>query len=117
MSDTANRSAAAALRIRDAGEAFVALMDGATALAAEIAAADAEYRVAAHLEGVTNHRPPARELAAEVAYAALAPLRPYVRFVTAESGRRSAEALLEAGSLPAKNPCPVSCAGCAQGSR
>jgi len=93
--ETSPRADALAAELRAAAEKFVDLMAAAGAVAAEIADLEARHRAARHQAGVYHdRRPPARELAADVAHGALSPLRPFVPFVTAESADRAAEMLV-----------------------
>ena len=88
----AAESLAAALRAR--ALVFVDLLAEAGAVAAELADLEGRLRAAQHQLGIYHdQRPPARELAAEVAHGYLSPLRPHVPLVTAESAARAAEAL------------------------
>jgi len=92
---TMTRADALAADLRARAAVFVDLMAAAAAVAAEIADLEARHRAARHQAGVYHdRRPPARELAADVAHGALSPLRPFVPFVTAESADRAAEMLV-----------------------
>ena len=93
QTDLLAEAAVAAVRLREAGARFAAAAEELTLLAEELAEADTAARLTADAAGIRAPQPPARELAAEVVHAALAPLRPYVPFVTAAAGRRAAEAL------------------------
>lgn len=91
---TAARPASLAAALRERAAVFVDLMAAAGAVAAEIADLEARHRAAQHQSGVYHDpRPPARELAADVALGYLGALRPFLPFVTAESADRAAEEL------------------------
>jgi hypothetical protein len=98
MSDDLNTAGAAALELRQAGEDFGGAVRDLAPFAERLLAAETRARIAANGAGIPAPNPPARELAADVLHAAMAPLRPYVPFVPEESGRRSAEALARLGA-------------------
>jgi hypothetical protein len=94
MTDTEQHALTAADRLAAAGVAFIDAVAELQPLAEELAAAEVDHRVALHQAGVMHcHRPPARELAADVLLAAVGAFRPHVKAVTQESARRSADAL------------------------
>lgn len=97
MSDAQARAAVLALNVREAGEQFADAVEELRPLAEELAAAEAEYRAAAHQAGVHDDRPPARELAAEILLGRLTALQPCIPFATRAAADRAAECLT---SLP-----------------
>jgi|GEM_PF-2397683 len=98
MTDDLNTAAAAALELRQAGEDFAGAVKDLAPFAERLLAAETRARIAANCAGVPAPNPPARELAADLLHAVMAPLRPHVPFVPDESGRRAAEALTRLGS-------------------
>lgn len=97
--DPVARAAALAIELRAAGDDFAAAMLEAGAAAKTLAKLDGEYNAACAAADIARDvAPPARELAAEVALAALASLRPFIGYVPADSGRLSAEALRRFGT-------------------
>ena len=87
-------AAALAADLRDRALVFVDLLQEAGAVAAELAAIEAQRRAALNAAGQRDPRPDARELAAEVVTGYLSPLHPYLTpLTTRESARRAAEEL------------------------
>ncbi len=97
MTDDLITAAAAALELRQAGEDFAGAVDDLVPAAERLQAAETRCRVACNCAGIPAPNPPARELAADVLFAAMCALRPYVPFCPDESGRRAAEALARLG--------------------
>lgn len=117
MTDTATtdrhaeRALVTAQEIRLLAVEFIGAMQDAGRLAAALADAEARHRAALSAAGVPHcHRPPARELAAEIALGYLEPLSPYVSMVTASSRDRAAATLtsMPCATLPTalEEPCP-----------
>jgi predicted lipid-binding transport protein (Tim44 family) len=90
-----------AAEMNTAAVAFVTAAEELGPLAADLADADARYRAAVHAAGMSDRRPLARELAAEVLHGFSGALRPFIPAVTIESGRRAMEALTEAPPIQA----------------
>ncbi len=109
--DAAAQSALAAARdIHALAAEFVDVMQEAGRLAAALADAEARHRVALGQAGVQHcHRPPARELAADVALGYLAPLAPYLQQMSTEGRDRAAKSLttLPCAALPAPLELPT----------
>lgn len=95
MTDPETLAVQAAEDIHAAAVDFVAACEALAPLAETLAYAERRHRAALSMAGVSCHRPPAREHAAEIALAALAALRPHVRFVTAASAEHARERLLD----------------------
>ena len=82
-------------------------------LAAELAAVAGQLRAAEAQAGIYHDvRPPARELAAEIANGHLQALRPYVPLVVNEAMQRAEEALVGPKTLPSEcrqgtGECPI----------
>lgn len=74
---------------------FIAACEALVPLAGALDYADRRHRAACSLAGISCHRPPAREHAADLALASLGALVPYVRAVTKASAEHAREQLLE----------------------
>ena len=94
MTDAVARAAALTLDLRDRALVFVDLLQEAGAVAAELAAIEAQRRAALNAAGQRDPRPDARELAAEVVNGYLNALHPYLApLTTRASAERAAEEL------------------------
>ncbi|NLE22080.1 MAG: hypothetical protein GX624_04790 [Actinobacteria bacterium] len=95
MTDPETLAVQAAEDIHAAAVDFVAACEALAPLAETLAYAERRHRAALSVAGMRDHRPPAREHAAEVALHALAPLTPHVSLVTAASAEHARRQLLD----------------------
>ena len=93
--DPAALALEAAEDLHAAAAAFVAACEALAPLTATLDYADRRHRAALAVAGLTCHRPPAREHAADLALGSLAALAPYVRPVTKASAEHAREELLD----------------------
>lgn len=104
--DPAALVAELAEQLRTTARLYCAALAELEPIAVHLADLEGRLRAAQHQVGIYHDvRPPARELAAEIAHGHLQALRPYVPLVVNEAMRRAEEALVGPAKTTGAAPC------------